>query len=103
MNFKSRVLLLQFLLLLTAAILTSATSCRKLIEGDGPTGNVGASRDIMETGRYTIRTSLKTDSPSVQALVHELDGARDIDYHLMWFSAVLEPRDLKKVAICNAT
>jgi len=100
MKFNSRLLLQFLLLLLTATVFTSAVTCKKLILSDGPTGNVGASRDdIMETGRYTVRTTQKTDSRSVKDLLNELDGARDIEYHLMWFTAILEPKDLKKVAM----
>ena len=97
MNFSSRLLLQFLLLLLTAAIFTSAEICKKLILSNGSTGNVGASMDIMETGRYTVRTSQRTDSQVVQDLVDELDGARDISYQLMRFTAILEPKDLKKV------
>jgi len=97
MNFSSRLLLQFLLLLLTATIFTSAEICKKLILSNGSTGNVGASMDIMETGRYTVRTSQRTDSQVVQDLVDELDGARDISYQLMRFTAILEPKDLKKV------
>ncbi|XP_065911323.1 uncharacterized protein [Dysidea avara] len=97
MNFSSRLLQQFLLLLLTATIFTSAMACKKLILNNGPTGNVEASKDIMETGRYTVRTRQRTNSQPVQALLHKLDGARDINYHSMWFTAVLEPRDLKKL------
>jgi len=97
MNFSSRLLLQFLLLLLTAKIFTSAVTCKKLVLSNGSTGNVGASRDIMETGRYTVRTSQRIDSQNVQDLVDKLDGARDISYQMMRFTAILEPKDLKKV------
>ena len=98
MNFISRLLLLLLLVTTSTKFLTSAMVCDKLID-TGPTGNTGASKEILETGRYEVRTiaTARTNSTEVQSLIAELDGASDIQYSVAGFTAILQPKDLKKV------
>ena len=84
----------------TTKFLTVAVTCDKLIVDSGPVGNIGligASNEIMEMGRYEVRTFARTNSAEVQNLIAELNGARDIQYTVAWFTAILQPKDLKKV------
>lgn len=70
--------------------------CDKLID-NGATGNTESSKEILETGRYEVRTTPRTNSTEVQGLIAELDGASDIQYSVSLFTAILQPKDLKKV------
>ena len=95
MNFRFR--LLQLLLLeTTASVLTGALICKRtisLVEGTGITN------DVMEMGRYTVRTTTTIDSTELQDLISSLalDKASEITYKKKSFTAVLQPKDLKKV------
>jgi len=72
--------------------------CDKLLIDSGPIGNINrATKEIMETGRYEVRTTVRTNSTQVKSLIAELDGASDIQYGILWFTAILQPKDLKKV------
>ena len=97
MNSISGILQVALLIAISTKFLASAMICSKLIESD-PIGNTGASKEIMEMGRYEVRTTARTNSAEVRSLIAELDGASDIQYNVAWFTAVLQPKDLKKVA-----
>ena len=91
-------LALQLLLLMgTIAVLTAAVTCKNLISDTSSNGNTGATTDILETGQYMVRTNMRTDSEEVQDLISKLDGASDIQYKQHSFTAILQPKDLKKV------
>ena len=51
----------------------------------------------MDTGIYMVNTTHNTKSQQVQYLIEILDAARDIKYMEDSFTAILEPKDLKKV------
>ena len=56
----------------------------------------------MEMGQYRVKTSQRTDSEPVKDLISKLHGATNIQYKHKSFTAVLQPKDLKKVTtICN--
>jgi len=78
-----------FLVAVATIMVTSAMTCEKLVEDNEAV--------IMDTGRYMINTTGNTRSQQVQELVDMLYGARDIQYREESFTAVLEPKDLKKV------
>jgi len=85
-----------FLVAVATIMVTSAMTCEKLVEDNiDSVGNTEAV--IMDTGRYMINTTGNTRSQQVQELVEKLYGARDIQYREESFTAVLEPKDLKKV------
>jgi len=84
------------LVVATTAMVTSAMTCEKLVDESGSSGNTGAA-EIMDTGRYMINTTGNTRSQQVQSLIDRLNGARDIQYMKNSFTAILEPKDLKKV------
>jgi len=84
-----------FLIAVTTIMVTSGMTCEKLVDDNDLVGNTGAV--IMDTGRYMINTTGNTRSQQVQELVEKLYGARDIQYMEESFTAVLEPKDLKKV------
>ena len=89
---------LQLLLLIgTTAVLTAAATCKNVIWHTSSNGNTGATADIMETGQYKVKTTMKTDSAEVQDLISKLNGASDIQYKQHSFTAILRPKDLKKV------
>lgn len=99
MNSISGILQVALLIAISTKFLASAMICSKLIESNS-TGNTstGASKEIMEMGRYEVRTTARTNSAEVRSLIAELDGANDIQYNVAWFTAILQPKDLKKVA-----
>ena len=85
------------LVMVATAMVTSAIICDKLIDDNASLGNT---RDkIMDAGRYMVNTTGSTKSQQVQLLIDRLNGARDIRYTDDSFTAVLEPKDLKKVHI----
>ena len=89
---------LQLLLLMgTTAVLTAAMTCKNFIWHTSSNGNTGATADIMETGQYMVKTTMRTDSAEVQDLISKLNGASDIQYNQHSFTAILQPKDLKKV------
>ena len=89
---------LQLLLLMgTTAVLTAAMTCKNIIWDTSSNGNTGASTDILQTGQYMVRTTTRTDSSEVQDLISKLNGASDIQYKRHSFTAILRPKDLKKV------
>ena len=89
---------LQLLLLMgTTAVLTAAMTCKNIIWDTSSKGNTGASTDILQTGQYMVRTTMRTDSSEVQDLISKLNGASDIQYKRHSFTAILRPKDLKKV------
>ena len=94
----SRLLQTFLLVMISTKFLASAMVCDKLIN-TGAAGNAGISNEILETGRYEVRTTARTNSTEVQSLIDELDGASDIQYSIAWFTAILQPKDLKKVSI----
>ena len=83
------------LVAVTAAMVTSVMTCDKLIDDSNSVGNTGVK--IMDTGIYMVNTTHNTKSQQVQYLIEILDGARDIEYMEELFTAILEPKDLKKV------
>ena len=93
----SRLLQTFLLVMISTKFLASAMVCDKLIN-TGAAGNAGTSNEILETGRYEVRTTARTNSTEVQNLIAELDGASDIQYSIAWFTAILQPKDLKKVS-----
>lgn len=101
MNFISGLLQILFFVTVTTKCFTSAMICNKLLIDSGATGNTGVSKEIMENGRYEIRLSTSRNSSEVQSLIAKLDGARDIQYKSKRFTAILQPKDLKKVAIAT--
>ena len=89
---------LQLLLLIsTTAVLTAARTCKNMILDTSSNGNTGATNDILETGQYLVRTTMRTDSAEVKDLISKLNGASDIQYKRHSFTAILQPKDLKKV------
>ena len=89
---------LQLLLLIsTTAVLTAAMMCKNVILNTSSNGNTGATADIMETGQYKVKTTVRTDLAEVQDLISKLNGASDIHYKKHSFTAILRPKDLKKV------
>ena len=89
---------LQLLLLTaTAVVLTAAMTCKNMIQDTSSNGNTGATNDILETGQYRVRTTMRTDSAEVKDLISKLNGASDIQYKRHSFTAILRPKDLKKV------
>ena len=86
---------LQLLLLIgTTAVLTAAMTCKNIIWDTSSNGNTGATTDILETGQYMVKTTMRTDSAEVQDLISR---ASDIQYKQHSFTAILQPKDLKKV------
>ena len=95
MNFSVHILLL---IVTTTAVYTAAMTCDKMIWEESSNEKMRTTNDIiMEMGRYTVRTTRRTDSAEVQDLISTLDGASDIQYKLNSFTATLRPKDLKKV------
>ena len=89
---------LQLLLLIgTTTVLTAAMTCKNIIWDTSSNGNTGATTNILQTGQYTVRTTMRTDSSEVQDLISKLNGASDIQYKRHSFTAILQPKDLKKV------
>ena len=84
-----------FQLLLLVATTVAALPCKKMIWKD----STGVTNDVMETGLYTVKTTRRTGSAEVQDLISRLDGATNIQYKHNSFTAVLQPKDLKKVCI----
>lgn len=99
-------LLLQVLVLATTAVVfTTSTICNKMIwsieensfgASSGVTGEM-----VMEMGQYKVKTSQRTDSEPVKDLISKLHGATNIQYKHKSFTAVLQPKDLKKVSNYN--
>ena len=96
MNISLRLLQL-LLLTATTAVFAGAMICKKTIS---LVESTGITNDIMEMGRYTVRTASRTDSTELQDLISllTLDKASDIQYNQKSFTAVLQPKDLKKVS-----
>ena len=91
--------LLQVLLaLLIGVVFTSAMKCNKMILDKTTIGEAGISNDIMEMGRYFVRT---TDSKQAGKLIPTLNGASEIKTRGKTFTAILQPSDLKKVKAYN--
>jgi len=83
----------------TSKFFTAAMTCEKLIPIDsGSIGSIGKPEEIMETARYEVETYARTNTTEVENLIAELDGASDIEHNVTKFTAVLQPKDLKKVA-----
>jgi len=80
-------------------MITSAMTCEKLVDKSGSVGKAGVV-EIMDTGRYMVNTTGNTRSQQVQTLIQRLDGASDIQYMERSFTAMLLPKDLKKVYSC---
>ena len=60
--------------------------------------NNGATNYVFEMGRYQVRTTRKIASDPVRDLMSTLRGASEIvQLRGRSFTAVLQPRDLKKV------
>ena len=92
---------LQVLLLAaTTTVFTGAMVCKKTIS---LVESTGITNDIMEIGRYTVRTTRRTGSTELQDLISllTLNEASDIQYRHKSFTAVLQPKDLKKVSQGN--
>jgi len=93
--------MLQLLLLAVSLVgLTSAmTSCDKLIMDSTTIGETGISNDVMEMGRYKVRTTRRRNTNKIQSLMKTLSGASGIRGNMASrrFSAILQPSDLKKV------
>jgi len=93
-------MLLQKILLVgvivTVVTITSAMKCDKMVLSSGKLGDDGA-KTILETGQYMITTTLYTRSNKIQSLIERLNGASNIQYLDRSFSAMLVPKDLKKV------
>ena len=96
--------LLQVLVLaMTAVVFTASMRCNKLLTSNTENStavNNEATSDVLETGKYIVRTTERTDSASVRGLISKLQGANhsDIEYRHRSFTAILLPKDLKKVA-----
>jgi len=87
--------LLQGLLLATTAVIfTASMSCDKLIL---TSSGSKVSNDILEMGKYIVRTNQRTNSAAVKDLMSKLNGATDIQQKHKSFTATLQPKDLKKV------
>ena len=99
MNFSFQILLL----VATMAVYTAAMTCNKMIWDESSNENMRSrgADDIMEMGQYIVRTTRRTDSAELQDLISTLDGASDIQYKRNSFTAVLQPKDLKKVLQTN--
>ena len=95
MNFSLRLLQL-LLLAATTTVFTGAMICKKMIS---LVESTGITNDVMEMGRYTVRTTSRTDSTELQDLISllKLEKATDIQYKQRSFTAILQPKDLKKV------
>ena len=99
MNLVFRFLQFLFLVAVTTEFFTAAMTCDKLIPIDsGSIGNIGEPEDIIETARYEVETYAMANSTEVKDLIAELAGASDFQYHVTTFTAVLQPKDLKKVS-----
>ena len=100
MNFSLHILLL---VVTTIAVYTAAMTCDKMIWEKSSNENTRTANDIMEMGQYTVRTTRRTDSAQVQDFISTLDGASDIQYKHNSFTAILQPKDLKKVCSYKQT
>ena len=92
--------LLQLLLLTTVTKISNGRSICKSKTALAESG--GLTYDVMEMGRYMVRTIMRTDSVEVQLLITSLaldEATGDIQYKSKSFIAVLQPKDLKKVCI----
>ena len=60
-------------------------------------GNNGATstQTILETGQYTVTTTLYTRSNKIQSLIERLNGTSNIQYSGESFTVTLAPKDLK--------
>ena len=86
------------LLVTTTAVLTAAMTCKNMVwDASSNVGNMALTDDVMETGRYMVRTTKKTNSTEVKDLISKLNGASEIQYKQKSFTAVLQPKDIKKV------
>ena len=85
------------ILLVTLAVFTAAMPCNKMILEKSSNENMGATNDVMEMGQYIVRTTRRTDLAEIRELISTLDGASDVQYKRNSFTAVLQPKDLKKV------
>ena len=96
-NYLSEMNFSLLLVVTTTAVYTAAMTCDKMIWEKSSNENTRAANDIMEMGKYTVMTTRRTDSAEVQDLISTLDGASDIQYEHNSFTAILQPKDLKKV------
>ena len=80
-------------------VLTSAMTCNKLIMDSTTIGEIGVSNEVMEMGRYMVRTTQRVKSDEVQSLMMTLNGASDIESRSRSFTAILQPQHLKKVRV----
>ena len=91
---------LQILVLaVTAVVFTASMTCDKMILSDSAAVNNGATNYVFEMSRYRVRTTRRIASNPVRDLVSTLHGASEIQVKRKSFTAVLQPRDLKKVII----
>ena len=90
-------LLQALVLVMTAVAFTASLKCDKMILSDKE--NPATNDAVLEMGRYMVRTYQRTHSDPVRDLVSRLRGASDIKYRQKSFTAVLQPRDLKKVIV----
>ena len=86
---------------MTAVVFTASITCDKMIMPSAEKSTTGGSNPILEMGRYMVRTTQRTDTAPVKDLMSNLDGASDIKYKHKSFTAVLQPKDLKKVHMYN--
>jgi len=90
-----RRLLPVLLAVLAGVMVTSAMKCNKMILERATIGETGMTNDIMEKGRYLVRT---VDKFEPEQLILKLNGASDIKTKSRRsFTAILQPSDLKKV------
>ena len=101
MKFILLLLQIVFLVMVTTKCFTVALTCDKLIIRSHVFGNIGlkAHKEVMEAGRYEVRTIGRATSAEVRSLIAGLTGASDVRYTVAWpwFTAILQPKDLKKV------
>ena len=87
-------------LVMTTVVFTASLKCDKLIMIAEDGSRTRVTNDVvLEMGRYRVRTTQKTSSDPVKDLVSRLRGASDIKYRGKTLTAVLQPRDLKKVTV----
>ena len=91
--------LLKLLLLITATTISTGRSICKTKTSLAKSGSI-LTYDVMEMGRYMVRTTMRTNSMKVQHLIASLALNKvtgDIQYKSKSFTAVLQPKSLKKV------
>lgn len=98
----NNLLLQGLLVIMTAVAFTASMTCNKMIAKNSQTTDevFKDNNDIMEMGRYLVKTKRKTSSNSVRNFMAKLNGASEIELNNKSFTAVLQPSDLKKVNKC---